>query len=145
MIRNNTNISVGMLANPSNFRVVTNTQVRERQILYRQVRTRPSEGLGIAARGVSERESEYLLLLVLGLRARRRVGAAHVEAGVELALVRGLEDLEGAHERLVDGHERARVVELAAVVGRREQCHQLALREELVAVLHHLYNKYVIY
>ena len=49
-----------------------------------------------------------------------------------------LEDLEGAHERLVDGHHGTGVVELAAVVGRREESDQLALREELVAVLHHL-------
>ncbi len=52
-----------------------------------------------------------------------------------------LEDLEGAHEGLVHRHHGARVVELAAVVGRGEQRHQLSLREELVAVLNHLRKK----
>lgn len=47
-------------------------------------------------------------------------------------------DLEGAHEGLVDGHHGARVVELPAVVGGAEEGDELALREELVPVLHHL-------
>lgn len=55
-----------------------------------------------------------------------------------LLLLVGLEDLERAHQRLVDAHEGARVVELPAVVGGREDGHQLALREELVALLDHL-------
>lgn len=46
----------------------------------------------------------YSLLLVLGLRARGRVGAAHVEARVQLALVGRLQDLERAHQGLVHGH-----------------------------------------
>jgi hypothetical protein len=46
--------------------------------------------------------------------------------------------LEGAHERLVDAHHGARVVELAAVVGRAEDGDQLPLCEELVPILHHL-------
>ena len=50
----------------------------------------------------------------------------------------GLQDAEGAHQALVDRHDRAGVVELAAVVGRREDGHQLPVGEELVAVLHHL-------
>lgn len=41
------------------------------------------------------------LLLVLGLRPRRGVGAAHVQTRVQLALVRRLQDLERAHQRLV--------------------------------------------
>lgn len=41
------------------------------------------------------------LLFVLGLCARRRVGAAHVEAGVQFAFVRGLQDLERAHQCLI--------------------------------------------
>ena len=50
----------------------------------------------------------------------------------------GLQDAEGAHQALVDRHDRAGVVELAAVVGRREDGDQLPVGEELVAVLHHL-------
>lgn len=48
--------------------------------------------------------------------------------------------LEGAHEGLIHAHHGARVVELPAVVGRREEGHELALGEELVAVLHHLWG-----
>ena len=43
--------------------------------------------------------------------------------------------MERTHEHLVDGHHGAGVVELAAVVGRREERDELPLREELVAVL----------
>jgi hypothetical protein len=46
--------------------------------------------------------------------------------------------LEGAHECLVDAHHGAGVLKLAAVVGRRENGHQLALGKELVALLDHL-------
>ena len=49
-----------------------------------------------------------------------------------------LEDLEWAHECFVDRHHGAGVVELAAVVGRAEQGHQLTFGEELVAVLDNL-------
>jgi len=49
-----------------------------------------------------------------------------------------LQDAEGAHEAVVDGHDGARVVELAAVVWRRKDGHQLPVGEKLVAVLHHL-------
>ena len=50
----------------------------------------------------------------------------------------GLQDAEGAHQALVDRHDRAGVVELAAVVGRREHRDQLFVSKELVPVLHHL-------
>jgi len=50
----------------------------------------------------------------------------------------GLEDLEGAEQAGVDVHECAGVVELAAVVGRREYGDELPVGEELVAVLHDL-------
>ena len=43
--------------------------------------------------------------------------------------------MEAAHERRVDAHDRARVVELSTIIGSRKQRHELALREELVAVL----------
>ena len=46
--------------------------------------------------------------------------------------------LEGAHEGLVHAHHAAGVVELAAVVGRREQGYQLTLGEELIPVLNNL-------
>jgi hypothetical protein len=46
--------------------------------------------------------------------------------------------LEGAEEAGVDVHERAGVVELAAVVGRGEYGDELPVREELVAVLYDL-------
>ena len=46
--------------------------------------------------------------------------------------------LEGAHERVVYAHHGPRVVELPAVVGRREQSYQVAPRKELVPVLNDL-------
>ena len=52
-----------------------------------------------------------------------------------MALLGWLEDLEGAHEAVVDAHHRARIVELAAIVGCREDGDQLPLGKELVAVL----------
>lgn len=45
---------------------------------------------------------------------------------------------EAASEILRHGHDRACVVELAAVVGRREEREQVPAREELVAVLYDL-------
>ena len=75
-------------------------------------------------------------LALLRLLAGRRRGAGGALA--LLALLGRLEDLEGAHQRVVDGHHRAGVVKLAAVVGGGEDRHQLPLGEELVAVLDHL-------
>ena len=46
--------------------------------------------------------------------------------------------LEGAHERFIDAHHAAGVVELAAVVGGGEEGDQLTLGEELVPVLNNL-------
>ena len=55
-----------------------------------------------------------------------------------LPLIGGLEDLKAAHERLIDGHHRARVVKLAAVIRRTKQGHELASLEEFIAILHDL-------
>jgi len=52
--------------------------------------------------------------------------------------VKGVVDLERTHQRLIDTHHGAGVVELSAVVRRREQSHQLTLGKELIAVLNHL-------
>ena len=46
--------------------------------------------------------------------------------------------LEGAHEGLVHTHHGTRVIELAAIVRRRKESHQLPPSEELVPVLHDL-------
>lgn len=65
-------------------------------------------------------------LVLFGLRSasRRRHGSARVQGAVrKLLLVGRLEDLKGAHERLVDRHHGTGVVELATVVGRREERH----------------------
>ena len=48
------------------------------------------------------------------------------------------ENLEGAHECLVDRHHGTCVVELPAVVRGAEEGDELTLGEELVPVLHHL-------
>jgi hypothetical protein len=55
-----------------------------------------------------------------------------------LLFVRWLQDLEAAHERLIDAHHGARVVEFAAVVRRRKERNQLPLAEKLVAILDYL-------
>lgn len=46
--------------------------------------------------------------------------------------------LEGAHEGFVHAHHAAGIVKLSAVVGSREQRHQLPLSEELIAIFYHL-------
>jgi hypothetical protein len=43
--------------------------------------------------------------------------------------------LEATQQTLVHAHHGARIVELATVVWRREECNELPLREELIAVL----------
>lgn len=53
-------------------------------------------------------------------------------------LVGGESYLERAHEGLIDTHHGAGVIELATVVGRREEGDELALREKFVTVFHHL-------
>jgi len=68
--------------------------------------------------------------------ARRR--ARPVAAPPRTRRIDWFEDLEGAHEALVDGHHRTAIVELAAIVGRREDGHERAVAKELVAILHHL-------
>jgi len=47
-------------------------------------------------------------------------------------------DLEGTHERLINTHHCSSVVKLSTVVRSREQCHQLTLGKELIAILYHL-------
>lgn len=47
-------------------------------------------------------------------------------------------NLEGTQQTLVDTHHCSGIVELSTVVGGTEQSNQLALREELVAVLNDL-------
>lgn len=76
------------------------------------------------------------LLLLLALRKR----PPRVETSVHVLrlLLRGLQDLERAHQRLVDGHHSTSVVEFAAVVGCRKQSDQLPLGKELVAILDNL-------
>lgn len=51
-----------------------------------------------------------------------------------LLLFRWLEDLERAQQRLVNAHHSTCIVELAAVVGRREESDKLALGEEFVTI-----------
>jgi len=54
-----------------------------------------------------------------------------------LSLLR-FKDLEGAHERFIDGHHRSGIVEFTTIVRGREDRHQTPLRKELVSVLHNL-------
>ena len=55
-----------------------------------------------------------------------------------LSLFRRFQNLERAHERLVDAHHGPGVVKLSAVVWRREQGDQLSAGKKLVAVFDHL-------
>jgi len=59
-------------------------------------------------------------------------------AALLLLTVFCLEHLEGTDELLAHAHQRAVIIELTTIVGRRENRYQLPLAEELVAVLHHL-------
>jgi hypothetical protein len=52
-----------------------------------------------------------------------------------LLLLSGLQDLERAQQTFVHAHHRAGIVELATVVGCREEGDQLAFAKELVAIL----------
>jgi len=79
--------------------------------------------------------------------ASARVSVSRVPSGRRLGtqattwLVLGvgrLQDREAAHQSVIHGHERARVVKLSAVVGRTEHSDQLATAEELVSILNNL-------
>jgi hypothetical protein len=95
--------------------------------------------------------------LLLGLFvARRRRWSAAAQAGYVLLLLLGrLQDLawvnidtrhecayaaylERTEQTLVDAHHGSGIVKLATVVGCTKQRNKLALREELVAILHDL-------
>ena len=51
-----------------------------------------------------------------------------------LLLVCWLEDLETAHQSLVDAHHCAGVIEFSAIVWRGKECYELSRAEELVSV-----------
>mmetsp|Transcript_110440 Transcript_110440/g.154993 ORF Transcript_110440/g.154993 Transcript_110440/m.154993 type:complete len:237 (-) Transcript_110440:379-1089(-) len=55
-----------------------------------------------------------------------------------LFFLHGLQNLERAHQGLVDRHHCTCVVELTAIVRSRENRDQLSFREELIPILHHL-------
>jgi hypothetical protein len=84
--------------------------------------------------------STALLAALLATASRWCDGAASLgtAVGVFRFLFCRLQNLEGAHERVVNAHHGARIVELAAVIWCRKQCYQLPLREEFVAVFNYL-------
>mmetsp|Transcript_91951 Transcript_91951/g.233805 ORF Transcript_91951/g.233805 Transcript_91951/m.233805 type:complete len:308 (+) Transcript_91951:258-1181(+) len=65
-------------------------------------------------------------------------GATNPHGDYLLLALHRLEDLETAHQGLIDRHHRTCVVELPAVVGGAENRDKLALGKELVAVLNDL-------
>ena len=81
-------------------------------------------------KGTRQSQSPLLLLAALPRRAR---GAPAVD--VLLFLLGRLEDLEAAQQALIHAHHRARVVELATIIGCGEEGHEMPLGEELVAIL----------
>ena len=50
----------------------------------------------------------------------------------------GLQHLEGAHERVVNGHHGTSIVEFTTVVWSTEEGNQLTLRKELVPIFYDL-------
>lgn len=64
-----------------------------------------------------------------------------VEGSVKVKMdkrVRGSSHLEGAEQTFINAHHRSSIIKFTAVVRCTEQCHQLALGEELISVLHDL-------
>lgn len=55
--------------------------------------------------------------------------------GKSLPLFRWLEDLEAAHESVINTHHCPRIVEFSAIIGCREKRHELSPCKEFVAVL----------
>jgi hypothetical protein len=64
--------------------------------------------------------------------------SAHATIGEFLLLFRGFQDLEAAHECVVDWHHGTCIVELATIVGSWEKSDELALGKELITVFHDL-------
>mmetsp|Transcript_62791 Transcript_62791/g.204939 ORF Transcript_62791/g.204939 Transcript_62791/m.204939 type:complete len:322 (-) Transcript_62791:98-1063(-) len=73
-----------------------------------------------------------------GARVSRHEGTTKPHGDYLLLALHRLEDLETAHQGLIDRHHRTCVVELPAVVGGAEDRDKLALGKELVAVLNDL-------
>ena len=63
---------------------------------------------------------------------------AHATIGELLPLLSWFENLEAAHESIVNGHHCSCIVKLSTIVRGTEQGHELPLGKELVAVFHHL-------
>mmetsp|Transcript_173632 Transcript_173632/g.551213 ORF Transcript_173632/g.551213 Transcript_173632/m.551213 type:complete len:216 (-) Transcript_173632:622-1269(-) len=70
-----------------------------------------------------------------GARVSRHEGTTKPHGDYLLLALHRLEDLETAHQGLIDRHHRTCVVELPAVVGGAEDRDKLPLGKELVAVL----------
>lgn len=68
----------------------------------------------------------------------RQLQCDDLTASEFLLLLSGLENLERAEQALVDAHHGTSIVEFTTVVGGAEERHQLALGEELIAVLNNL-------
>jgi len=53
-------------------------------------------------------------------------------------LISGLQDLERAHEGLIDAHHGTSIVEFSAIVWCREESDELPLGKEFITILHNL-------
>jgi hypothetical protein len=71
-------------------------------------------------------------------RSNRSVSTSTSTIGNLLLLFSWLEDLEAAHESVINGHHSACIVELTTIVGSGEQSNELSLCKELIAVLNYL-------
>jgi len=79
----------------------------------------------------------FIYIIAVAL-CRRSFQAQELRLLGRFALIARAENLERAAQALVDDKHGAGVVELVAVVRRREHGHELAVREELVPVRHDL-------
>jgi len=67
-----------------------------------------------------------------------RSPSTHASISELLLLLRRLQNLEAAHQSVINRHHCPSVIKLSAVVRSAEQGHQLSLCKELVAILYNL-------
>merc|ERR1719247_928391 len=75
--------------------------------------------------------------MVANLRKSNNLGCA-IGSPPSFLTFHRLEHLETAHQRLIDGHHRAGIVELSTIVGCTEDGDELSLGKELVTIFYDL-------
>jgi hypothetical protein len=116
---------------PINAQLITQQQQRQGSLAY-FLPPLPGAG-GVMGRAPAERRDEH--------QGQEREQLTINSLRQSLSSLRGLQDLEGAHEGIVHAHHGAGIVELAAVVRCREDRDQLTPSEKLVTVFHNLWGE----